>query len=142
MPSRKSEGGEWLHPSRLPLGWGWDGVCMAPGHEGVIPPAAQLQSGCNLGYAAGCPQLPRQPEWDAVRFVVTREQASRVCLAYVCEKNHLPGDHGLLDYSLTANQWTNSHPNACIQKQAECFLAAWRSKRSAPLAAVSTESAG
>jgi hypothetical protein len=141
MPTRKSESGEWLHPSRLPLGGGWDGICMAPGHEGAIPQAEQLQNGCNLGYAAGCPQLPAQREWDAVRFVVTRERASRVCLSYVCEKNHLPGDHGLLEYSLTANQWTNCHPDPRIQKQAECFLDSWRSQRSAPLAEVSSQSA-
>jgi hypothetical protein len=101
---------------------------MAPGHEGSIPDSAQLHDGCNLGYATGCTRLPAQREWDAVRFGVSREHPSRVCLFYVCEKDYLPGDCGVLEYSLTANQWTKSHPDPRVQRLAECFLDSWRSK--------------
>ena len=59
MPVQKLDGA-WLHPSRLPLGAGWDGHCSAPGHEGARPSDQELQEFCNLGYAAKCSRLPAE----------------------------------------------------------------------------------
>lgn len=101
---------------------------MAPGYEGSIPEAAQLREGCNLGYATACPRFPAERAWDAVRFAVTREHESRVWVSYVCEKDYLPGEHGVLEYSLGSNRWTSSHPDARVQRLAECFLDSWRCK--------------
>jgi hypothetical protein len=126
MPTRQSQDGVWIHPSRLPLGSGWEGHCTAPGHEGAVPDVAQLQDGCNLGYAT-CSRLPQQRPWDAVRFAVSGEQDSRITLSYVCEKSHLPCDHGKLEYG--SDHWLTSHSDPRIQKMAECFLASWLQKK-------------
>lgn len=132
VPTRKSESAAWLHPARLPLGAGWDGVCSAPGSEGVVPDDEQLHHGCNLGYASNCTRLPERREWDAVRFAVAREHKSGVCVTYVCERNHLPGDHGALEYSTVTREWISTHSNPGIQKLAECFLESWLAKTTGP----------
>lgn len=117
----------WIHPSRLPLGAGWDGDCTAHGIAATIPAGDQLAH-CNLGYASDCPRLPKERKWDAVRFAVATEHESRVCLAYVCERNHLPSEHGRLEYNLLLSRWLSSHTDPRIQKMAECFLDSWLAK--------------
>jgi hypothetical protein len=124
MPTRRSEDGAWLHPSRLPLGSGWQGRCTAPGYEGTLPSAQQLQEGCNLGYAV-CPRLPQQRAWDAIRFAVSWEQESRICLSYVCERNQLPGENGELEFVVEDGEWVQPHSDPRIQRMAECFLDSW-----------------
>jgi len=128
MPTRRFEDGEWLHPARLPLGCGWEGYCTAPGHEGAVPEPARLQQECNLGYASSCPHLPEVRAWDAVRFAVTGEQESRICVTYVCERRHLPVEHGNLEYRVQDAHWTSLHPDPRVQKMAECFLESWIQK--------------
>jgi hypothetical protein len=125
MPTRRSEDAAWLHPSRLPLGAGWGGHCTAPGHEGTIPEPQRLHEECNLGYASSCPHLPQGRAWDAIRFTVSREHESRIWLGYVCERGHLPAEHGNLEYRVQEAQWTSLHPDPRIQKMAECFLESW-----------------
>jgi hypothetical protein len=125
MPTRKLDDGVWLHPSRLPLGCGWEGHCTAPGHEGAVPAPSRLHEECSLGYASTCPHLPEGRAWDAVRFAVSREYESRIRVAYVCERNHLPAEHGDLEYRVHDGQWTGCHPDRRIQKMAECFLESW-----------------
>ena len=141
MPTRKSEDAIWIHPSRLPLGAGWEGNCTANGTAATIPVTDQLAH-CNLGYASECPRLPKERKWDAVRFAVTSEHESRVCLAYVCERNHLPSEHGRLEYSVAQSRWLSFHPDPRIQRMAECFLESWvaRSRRG-PDAETATENA-
>ena len=124
MPTRKSENCTYIHPSRLPLGTGWEGNCTAPGAEGTMPASDELTH-CNLGYATACPRLPKERKWDAVRFAVTNDHDSRVCVAYVCEKNHLPSEHGCLEYSVVLSRWLSSHNDTRIQRMAECFLESW-----------------
>jgi hypothetical protein len=124
MPTRKSENAMWIHPSRLPLGAGWEGNCTAPGAAGTIPAGEQL-NGCNLGYASDCPLLPKGRKWDAVRFAVVSEYENGLCLAYVCERDHLPSEHGRLEYNVPHGRWLSSHEDARIQKMAECFLDSW-----------------
>lgn len=122
MPIQLSGEGSWLHPARLPLGAGWSGHCTAPGHEGQTPELAQLQDGCNLGYALRCPRLPIERSWDAVRFGVAREEAQQIVLNYACERSHRPADHGQLRFELGSGTWRNPHADPRIQKMAECFL--------------------
>ena len=131
MPTRQACEAVWIHPSRLPLGCGWEGHCTAPGYEGTIPEAQQLQDGCNLGYAT-CSRLPQQRSWDAVRFAVSGEQESRISLSYVCEKNYLPHEHGRLEYAVNSNRWLSTHNDPRIQKMAECFMASWLQKSRRP----------
>ena len=121
MPTIKSDGALWMHPSRLPLGGGWEGHCSAPGHEAVELSPAELKE-CNLGYASDCPRLPEDRAWDAVRFSVVRDGGLQVCLQFVCETGHHPAHHGTLEYDLGVNRWISSHPDPRIQKMAECYL--------------------
>ena len=133
-PEKKAEGILWNHNSRLPLGTGWEGRCCAPGHSDdntrVKPSEDDLCNRCNLGYAAGCLRLPREPEADAVRFGLVRSEGSLVSVHFVRERNHLPLDHGMLVFDSTTGKWSVGHPNQVLQRQAECFLESWREKES------------
>jgi hypothetical protein len=129
IPTHKAEDGVWFHPSRLPLGRGWQGYCTAPGHHGVIPEPQQLQNECSLGYSTACPRFPVERPWDAIRFAVSRENESLIQLVYVCEKSHLPAEHGNLEYRVQYAQWAVPHPDPRIQKKAECFLESWLERK-------------
>jgi hypothetical protein len=64
---------------------------------------------------------------------VSGEQESRISLSYVCEKNHLPCEHGRLEYVVPGDQWVMPHGDPRIQRLAQCFLASWlEKKRSQP----------
>ena len=141
MPTQRLEEGAWLHPARLPLGAGWQGYCTAPGHEGELPAPEELHQGCNLGYAVSCPRLPKERGWDAVRFAVAGEHESGLGLAYVCERNHLPVEHGTLEYRFADQVWLNQHNDPRLQMMAQCFLASWqrRSQTVPPSSAAETE---
>lgn len=141
MPTEKWEAGAWMHPARLPLGAGWRGHCCAPGHEGAAPSDHELSENCNLGYAAGCPRLPQDRSCDAVRFAVVRDAGARLVLNFSCELDHRPAGHGVLEYDEVRRQWTSSHPDARMQKMAECFLQSYLLRRIQPAAAGATASA-
>ncbi len=148
MPVEKLENGNWPHPARLPLGAGWSGHCTAPGHEGKTPSQDVVEAFCNLGYASGCCWTPAERVWDAVRFAVsappdamglnkarnkraeaTPEPANALFLRYVCEREHLPVEHGNLEFDLSRAAWQGQHSNPCIQKMAECFLESYLKKK-------------
>jgi hypothetical protein len=132
MPLQKLDGA-WLHPSRLPLGHGWDGQCSAPGHEGAQPSDHELQQFCNLGYATKCSRLPVERECDAVRFSVARDHGSRLLLWFVCETGHRPTKHGTLEYDVDQRQWISAQSNPRIQKMMDCYVEAYlRRKIHAP----------
>jgi len=140
MPVEKLEGGNWPHPSRLPLGSGWTGFCTAPGHEGETPAPQTLENECNLGYASSCAWAPTERNWDGVRFAVSAPSTdskrvetarpSTLRLNYVCERCHRPADHGFLDFDLSNSTWAQTHPDPRIQKMAECFLQSYMQRRS------------
>jgi hypothetical protein len=133
MPTERLDG-SWLHAGRLPLGCGWRGHCTAPGHEGAAPADEELQEFCNLGYAAKCARLPQDRKWDSVRFGARLDnnaentQEARVQLRYICERNHLPADHGQLEFHVIENHWIQRHPDSRVQRMAECFLAVYLEK--------------
>jgi len=134
MPIEKIENGTWLHSSRLPLGGGWSGHCTAPGHEGETPSAEELHQFCNLGYAKQCARLPLERLYDSVRFglrITAAEDAGsqRIQVRYICEREHLPADHGLLEFDPAQGRWTKPHPDARVQRMSECFVAAYFEKR-------------
>ena len=122
MPQHRFENGTWPHPARLPLGAGWSGYCTAPGHEGEIPELAVLQDGCNLGYATCCSRRPAERLWDSIRFQVTRAGEQRLLLAYACERDHSPKEHGTLEYDVASVGWIVSHADTRLQKLAECHV--------------------
>lgn len=139
MPTRKLEEGLWLHPSRLPLGAGWQGYCTAPGHVEAQPSTDQLRQFCNLGYAAACSRLPQQRPFDAVRFSIAREQELRLQVCYVCESGHCPAGNGLT-YDLVEARWIAQHADPRIQKMAECYLESYLLRRNTSASAASTSS--
>ena len=131
MPTQRLQGGAWMHPSRLPLAAGWEGVCTAPGHEGSTPDSFEA---CNLGYACNCPRLPRERSWDAVRFAVVQESQERILLVYTCEKAHLPAGHGNLEFRIHDGAFLNPHSDPRIQRMAECFLESRKANSNIPAA--------
>jgi hypothetical protein len=123
VPTNRSEDIiPWLHPSRLPLGAGWDGHCGAPGHEGSLPGPEEIKENCNLGYATNCPRLPANRDCDAVRFSVLRHTDSHLLVWFVFESRHRPAGHGTLEYRVFAREWTSPHPNERIQRMADCYV--------------------
>ncbi len=112
----------WPHPQRLPLGDGFAGCCTAPGHEGAEPGENELRDGCNLGYARGCSRLPREREYDAVRFTVARDREGKLSIKFVCEIGHAPKEHGMLEFDRRGALWTAAHGDVRIQRMAECFV--------------------
>src|SRR5271154_4660719 len=135
MPVERLEHGNWLPTGRLPLGCGWSGQCTAPGHEGETPSQAELREFCNLGYAQRCGRLPRERMWDSVRFAartVGRDgnAAGRsIQVRYVCEREHLPAEHGTLEFDLFEARWLEPHGDRRVQRMAECFLESYMEKK-------------
>jgi hypothetical protein len=134
MPMEKLNDGSWLHAARLPLGCGWSGLCTAPGHEDEAPSPDELREFCNLGYAAGCGRLPRERVWDSVRFGARAlggdaESGTRIQVRYVCEREHRPAAHGILEFNFALECWEQKHPDRRVQRMAECYLAAYLEKK-------------
>ena len=135
MPIEKLESGSWLHVGRLPLGCGWSGHCTAPGHEGETPSQEDLQEFCNLGYAERCGRLPQQRAWDSVRFSArtvaagNNIAADRIQVRYVCERKHLPAEHGVLEFDAGAARCFDPHRDNRVQRMAECYVALYVEKR-------------
>lgn len=128
MPDQRFES-DWPFPHRLPLGAGWAGNCTAPGHEGVRPSDDELKSGCNLGYAKRCNWLPAERHADAVRFVLGEEHDEVVRVLFACEREHLPAGHGELVYEIASASWVQQHEDPRVQRMAECYVEAQRSRR-------------
>lgn len=133
LPIEKLEG-NWLHAQRLPLGCGWKGQCTAPGHEGESPSEEELRQFCNLGYAHGCARLPPDRAWDSVRFGARALGGSekdlangRIQIRYICEHDHRPAAQGVLVFD-AQSRCEQPHPDARLQKMAECFLQSYLEK--------------
>ena len=69
-----------------------------------------------------------QRAWDAVRFCVSTESELFVQVAFVCEKDHLPVEHGKLEYRIQDAVWTKAHADSRVHRLAECFLQSWLQK--------------
>ena len=118
----------WPHPRRLPLGGGFAGYCTAAGHEGELPSTEELREFCNLGYAARCPRLPQDRRADSNRFHVCQTGAE-ITVLFCSERAHAPVEHAALTFDPAQNRWTQTHADACVQRQAECALESWRAQR-------------
>jgi hypothetical protein len=137
VPREIVNDGSWPHPARLPLGAGWTGTCCASNGSTtstaeVVPTAvdaAYLRDFCNLGYAAGCPHLPGQRDWDAVRFSVASSGPEHITLTYICERAHAPVEHGTLTFDLQAEVWRDRPGDPRVRRLADSFLYAWRLRR-------------
>ena len=128
-PTERSFSIAWPFPQRLPLGAGFLGRCRASSEES-IPDDATLRDCCNLGHAAAtCSRLPAARQADSVRFVVARDAGDQILLDYVSDRNHAPASHGQLEYDCRLGRWTRSLADACVQRQAECYLAIYLERR-------------
>ncbi len=130
MPSERLESDLWPHRARLPLGDGYRGVCTAPGHEGAALGHDGLKDFCNIGYAKNCPRLPRERHADAVRFIVTQDRGEEVALYFTTERDHAPREHGPLTFDRVHQRWIAPHPDARVQRMAECYLQSYLSRKS------------
>jgi hypothetical protein len=120
--------GSWPHPSRLPLGAGWRGNCRASSPE--LPASDEhLRDFCNLGYATACPHLPRQRDWDAIRFSVAHVSREQLTICFVCELAHAPIDHGRLTFDLSGEVWLDTHHDSRVLKLATCYLQTYRARQ-------------
>lgn len=118
----------WAFPARLPLGAGFNGTCRA-GDVETTPTEIELRNFCNLGYACGCSRMPKTRPCDGVRFAVARDEESRVILHYVSEREHQPVEYGRLEYDCVAKEWPFPLRDACLQRQAECYVAVYLERR-------------
>jgi hypothetical protein len=120
----------WAFPSRLPLGAGFCGSCRAGGVEAeVVPDDNTLRDFCNLGHAHGCARLPAGRLADSIRFAVATDTSERVVLSYVYDRDHLPVAHGQLEYDCAQKKWLSMAGDACLERQAECYLAMYLERR-------------
>jgi hypothetical protein len=127
MPMKPLESSLFPHPARLPLGDAYGGVCTAPGHEGAVPRDESLHD-CNLGYAR-CAWLPAERSCDAVRLLMGRDRDGCYAVHYACELAHAPAAHGLLEFDRGQHRWRAPHPNACLQRMADCCLQSYLRRR-------------
>ena len=127
VPREIVNDGSWPHPSRLPLGGGWKGECCAK-EQSLSPDDFQIREFCNLGYAARCPHLPEDRDWDAIRFVVARTSDDQIVISYSCERSHAPKQHGTMTFDLEREAWINPHSDARVQRLADAFLKTYRSR--------------
>ena len=129
IPTEKFAEGKWLHPTRLPLGAGWRGLCTAGCYQQIVPSDEELHRFCNLGYATGCQRLPAQRRSDAVRFSIARDREDRIEMCYVFESAYRPGGHGVLEYDAVAGCWAVAHPDPRVQTMAACYLQSYLERR-------------
>jgi hypothetical protein len=118
----------WAFPARLPLGAGFTGVCRA-GTEEITPSETELRDFCNIGYAGGCVRMPAARCADGVRFAIARDEDSRIVLHYVSERMHEPVEYGRLEYDCAHHLWPTPLRDACLQRQAECYVAVYLERR-------------
>lgn len=122
MPTSRHEAELWTHRQRLSLGDGFAGCCTAPGRNGCAASETELKDLCNLGYANACEHLPADRVADALRFVIARDSGSALTLLWSTERQHLPVAHGQLEYDAASGRFLAAHPDAGLQRMAECFI--------------------
>jgi len=127
-PTEKSSTIAWPFPARLPLGAGFAGTCRA-GAEVASPSENELRDFCNIGYARACPRMPRSYFSDGVRFAVARDEGSRIMVHYASEREHEPVEYGRLEYDCASTTWAAPLRDACLQRQADVYLAVYLERR-------------
>jgi hypothetical protein len=61
---------------------------------------------------------------------VARDREDSIHLFYVCEVQHRPGAHGMLEFDCARSSWRSTHPDARIQRLAEAYLEVYLTRRS------------
>ena len=73
--------------------------------------------------------MPKTGSADGVRFAVARDEEFRIILHYVSEREHEPVEYGRLEYDCLTKQWAAPLRDACLQRQAECYLSTYLERR-------------
>jgi len=95
----------------------------------TVPAEDHIREFCNLGYAAGCPRLPAERDWDSVRFSLAGVSEAEMTLCYACERDHAPVAHGTLTYELHDGNWREPPPDVRIGRLAAGYVHAYRARR-------------
>jgi hypothetical protein len=103
-------------------------MCRTNGEE-FAPDDATLRDFCNLGHAGTCSRLPAERLADSVRFAVAADMGERVVLNYVYDLDHLPVEHGQLEYDCVQQRWLSAAADDCLKRQAECYLSVYLERR-------------
>jgi hypothetical protein len=133
LPSRRLEAAGWVRPPRLPLGDSYAGACHAHPAEIAEPPEARQRELCNCGYARGrCERFPGDSAADAVRFSVSGDQGGLIRLVYIVEKDHVPAEHGTLEYTIAETHLGGPRISELLAAQARAFLESYLGRRAGP----------
>ena len=73
--------------------------------------------------------MPKSCSSDGVRFAVARDDGPRIILHYASERQHEPLEVGRLEYDCTSKNWLTQLRDACLQRQAEGYLAVYLERR-------------
>ena len=112
----------WPHPSRLPLGGGFRGLCHARPGEQFSPDELRLRDCCNLGYAGPqCECFPGGAPADAIRFSLGGDDDGIVTIYYAREKDHLPLEHGALQFDARRRAMLAPPADLFLRRQAEVY---------------------
>ena len=76
-----------------------------------------------------CLRLPADRRADCVRFAVAKDEGQRIVLQYVCERDHAPVEHGAVEFDCGQQRWLAELADACLQRQAEVYLAVYLERR-------------
>lgn len=66
--------------------------------------------------------MPAERHSDAVRFAIAKDSGNRILLQYCCERDYAPAGHGQMEYDCVSGTWITGHLDACLQRQAECYV--------------------
>ena len=110
----------------FPLGDCFAGACHAQPGNPLEPDHESLRRSCNFGYARGiCPRFPHADCADAVRFTISRDDASGIGIYYVMERDHHPYLHGPLAYSQASGRFEGPVEIGELLPQAQAYLSSY-----------------
>jgi hypothetical protein len=124
------EQGPWERPPRLPLGDPYYGDCLANPSDPFAATESSQRELCNCGYARGrCEHFPDNSAGDAVRFSISDDARGRLQMVYVIEKDHVPIEHGPLEYAIERAAFAESQISAALETQASAFVMSYLRRR-------------
>jgi hypothetical protein len=64
-----------------------------------------------------------------VRLSVVQDTGDKILLLYAYDLAHAPVTHGQLAYDCSSRTWISTVEDACVQRQAECYLRVYLDQR-------------
>ncbi len=75
--------------------------------------------------------MPQERHADCVRFAVAVDTGSSIVLHYVFEREHIPIEHGRVEFNRESQDWTVKLSDAVVQRQAQVYLQSYLDRRRA-----------